>query len=71
MKDKLGNPYYLDKVDTNSLKFEFEKSDGSFKFIKATSSGTAIDMDNCIYVEYSGKVKKIKLVKLTGKHYIE
>lgn len=71
VKDKSGNTYYLDKNDTNDLNLEFDKSDGSFKLIKSTSSGTAIDMDNYIYVEYAGKVKKIKLVKLTGKHYIE
>lgn len=71
VKDKSGNKCYLDRTDTNGLDIEFNKSDGSFSLINATASGTAIDMDNYIYVEYSGKVKKIKLIKLTGKHYIE
>ncbi len=71
VKDKSGNPYYLDKSTLNSLDLEFDKSDGSFKRITAKSSATTVDMDGYIYVEYSGKVKKIKLVKLTGKHYIE
>lgn len=56
-----------------SISIRFNKSDGSYEWIKCISkSGVVVDtIENYIYIEYSGQMKKIKMIKLTGKHYIE
>lgn len=55
------------------LHISFNKSDGSIKEMAVYSSETAktCDFNGEILFEYSNLSKKIKLVKLTGKHYLE
>lgn len=48
----------------------FDKSDGSFSKMVCSDGTNEYDIDY-ILAEYSGLSKKVKLNKLTGKHYIE
>lgn len=60
--------------DGHEIHISFNRVDGSFnKMDICTSSGSSIGSvsDGYIYLSTSGLSKKIKLVKLTGKHYIE
>lgn len=63
-----------DDVNDYSIIISYKKSDGSFDEIKCVKNGGGVQKsikDNEIYVEYAGKTKIVKLVSLTGKHYIK
>lgn len=63
-----------DDVTDYSLIISYKKSDGSFDEINCVKNGSGAQQsikDNEIYIEYAGKTKIVKLVKLTGKHYIK
>lgn len=52
----------------------FNKSDGTFNKIQTATNGSGTLRDigaNEVYVTYANKTKTIKMLKETGKHYIE
>lgn len=57
--------------DGYEIHLKFDKADGSFSEISCSQSGVNEMIDNTIHVEYSNLEKVIKLIELTGKHYIE
>lgn len=67
--DSAGSKYKLS--DGYSLHIKFDKADGSFSSVNFSKLGHTVNNLTDIYVEYAGKVKTIKLITLTGKHYIE
>ncbi len=70
--DAAGNDLVLEnKAFGNQVYIEFNKSDGSFSTANCFSaSGSNVNIDE-INVSFGGNNKTIKLVLLTGKHYIE
>lgn len=71
-EDLSGNKYNIENnVSGNQIFIEFNKSDGSFVSAKCIApSGTNIDIDE-IKVAFGDNTKEIKMIKLTGKHYIK
>lgn len=64
-----GSEYKLS--DGYSINIRFNKADGSFSAVNFSKSGHTVNNVTEIYVEYAGNVKTVKLITLTGKHYIE
>lgn len=71
--DKADSGTTVYKVeDGNNICITFSKIDGSFtKMVMETSSGDIAINQGYINLSYNGLSKKIKLIELTGKHYIE
>lgn len=67
--DSAGNKYKLS--DGYAINIRFNKADGSFSSVNFSKAGHTVNNVTDIYCEYAGKVKTVKLITLTGKHYIE
>lgn len=78
---KVGRIYGINKADNTVLDvgpdyeihISFNKSDGSYSQIKCykTDGSMQTDIKGKIHIEYAGLSKVIKLIELTGKHYID
>lgn len=78
---KYGSIYCVDK--SSSMKYtvgtdyeihiSFNKTDGSFSTMSCwkTDGSEKHDITNYIYADYSGLSKRVKMLAITGKHYIE
>lgn len=71
-----GTEYFVSSSSDIQIIISFNKSDGSFSNIAWEDTSTGVSgtnniKDSEIAVTYAGKTKTVKLVQLTGKHYIK